>query len=77
MERDLDKEVRQWFAQAKKTGTAHINLYYQPLRDKFNALTKRRYLGKVFVGHEFEGFLYEIQAGWRDCEEILVCKGSL
>jgi hypothetical protein len=76
MQKTPEQEVREWLRIAKIHAT-HINMYYSPYNEAFQKLTTRRYVGNVPVGFEFEGYLFTIQAGSGDCEELLVCEGAI
>ena len=77
VKRDIKEEVIAWFNRAKLHGSTEINLYYSPLNEMFNLLTDKRFLGKTFVGYEFEKHLYNVRAGSGDCEERLVYLGEI
>jgi hypothetical protein len=72
-----EEKVKGWFKSAKKVGRVHINLYYSPLNTEFRRVAKERYLGKAFIGFEYEGDLYKVTAGPGDCEEILLHLGEI
>ena len=71
--------VRSWFKDAKNSGRrVTINLYFSPFNKAFRKLAKPAMYGKLQVGWEFDGCLFEIEySSLSDCEEMLICRGKI
>jgi len=74
--------VLDWFDTAIKTGGVFINTWYSPNLHAWRELVKdgtikKRKVGRIFVGYEYRGYLFNTREGHGDCVEILSCDGKI
>lgn len=75
------ERVLGYFNSALK-GITHVNFYYAPhgvaLRQLISeGIINEKYVGKVLVGYEYKGYLFNFDIGSGDCEELLVNLGKI